>query len=262
MATVLGTGTGGEGPPLAGKRILQIGCGAIGGYLARMLAQMGAGLGAPFVLVDPDRLSRPNVRRHQLGLGETGENKAGALGLEIARSFPGVEVVGIAEEIQRRERMLGGVDLVIDVTGEVEVSEWLNAWTIARRASNDPCPPVLYGWIAGHGAAAQSFLDMDDEYACYRCLQPDLSRRARFDPLTEPPSEPVTACGEQPTTPYGPAASTAAASLVAAHVADWSAGKPHHLLRTVRIDWSATVKRDPKSPQKATDCPACRRAAS
>lgn len=262
LTTILGMGTGGGEPPLAGKRILQIGCGAIGGYLARMLAQMGAGVGAPFTLVDPDRLSRANVRRHQLGLGENGEKKADALGQEIARSLPGIEVMAIADQIQRRESMLGGVDLVVDVTGEVEVSEWLNAWTIARRAAGDPCPPVLYGWIAGHGAAAQSFLDMDDEYACYRCLQPDPTRPARFDPLREPPAEPVTACGEQPTTPYGPAASTAAASLVAAHVADWSAGKPHHLLRTVRIDWSTTVKRDPKSPGKVADCPACRGARS
>jgi molybdopterin/thiamine biosynthesis adenylyltransferase len=257
LEKILGIGTGGGGPPLAGRRILQVGCGAIGGYLARMLVQMGAGVGAPLILIDPDRLSRANVRRHQLGLGERGEYKAHATGQEIRRAFPGVEIITLDSDVERHVSRLCDVDLVIDVTGEASLSEWLNAWAVSRRREDRPCPAMLYGWVAGHGAAAQSFLDFDDVHACYRCLQPDLTKPARFDPLREDAPEPLVACGEQPTTPYGPAAAMGAASLVAAHVADWAAGAPHHLLRTLRINWPATVKRDPKSPSKAVDCPAC-----
>lgn len=242
-------------PPLAGREIVLIGCGAIGGYLGRMLAQSGAGLENRLHLIDDDRLDRDNVRRHQLGLGDLERPKAEACADAIARDFPGVDLKAVIGKAQAHERLLAAADLVIDATGEQEFSEWLNAWALSRAPGESPA--VLYAWIAGHGAAAQSFLSRHENYACYRCLQPDLSVPGRFDPLRGPAPEPVAACGEQAFTPYGPAASMAAASLAAAHANDWALGRPHHLLRTVRIDWDATVKRDPCSPDRARNCPAC-----
>lgn len=252
---------GASGPdgkaPLAGRTIVQIGCGAIGGYLSRMLVQMGAGIEAPMTLIDPDQLSRSNVRRHQLGFADLSRSKAVAVADAIGRDFP-VKINAITGNAQKHCDTLAGADLVIDATGEQEFAEWLNAWALARREAGLACPAILYVWIAGFGAAAQSFLSLDNSLACYRCLQPDHGKPARFDPLREPMPEPVGTCGEQPITPYGPAASTAAASLAASHAGDWARGRPHHLLRTTRIDWEATVKRDPKSPERAPDCPACR----
>lgn len=252
---------GGNGPdgtaPLAGRTIVQIGCGAIGGYLARMLAQSGAGVGARFAIIDPEKLDRPNVRRHQLGLGEVGRYKAEGCAELVARDFPGVDIVPICTAAQDQAAVLAAADLVIDATGEQSFSDWLNAWALQRRAAEQPCPALLYSWIAGHGAAAQSFLSVDEKHACLRCLQPDLSKPGRFDPLKEPVAEPVAACGTQPVSRYGPAASMAAASLAASHAEDWGLGRPHHLLRTVRIDWEASVRRDPKSPDRSPACPAC-----
>lgn len=243
--------------PLAGKKVVLVGCGAIGGHLSRMLVQTGAGLGAQLTLIDPDRLSRENIRRHALGLADLDRPKAEACAEMIGRDFPGVDVRPLVDSAQCRERVLSGADLVIDATGEQEFSEWLNEWALDRRKADAPCPVLLFSWITGQGVATQSFMVIDDTHACLRCLQPGHDKLGRFDPRREQEAELVTPCGEQPFTRYGPAASAAAASLASSHAVDWALGRAHHLLRTTRIDWVATVKRDPKSPEKARDCPAC-----
>lgn len=244
-------------PPLAGKKIVLVGCGAIGGYLSRMLVQTGAGLGARLTLIDPDRLTRENIRRHQLGLGDIGRYKAEACAENIGRDFPGIDVVPLTDKAQRHPAVLAGADLIIDATGEQEFSEWLNDWRLMRRTDDLSCPTLLFTAINGLGVAVQTFMIIDDTYACLRCLQPDPKKLGRFDPRQEQEAEPVAPCGEQPFTRYGPAASTAAASLASSHAVDWALNRPHHLLRTIRIDWEVTVRRDPKSPDKASDCPAC-----
>lgn len=257
LAKIFGMNGPKGAPPLAGKSIVLIGCGAIGGYLSRMLVQIGAGLGARLTLIDSDRLTRENIRRHQLGLGDIDRFKAEACAEDIGRDFPGVNVVALTDSAQRHPMVLAGADLVIDATGEQAFSEWLNAWRIERRAEDLPCATLLFAAIIGPGVAVQTFMIIDDAYACLRCLQPDHKKLGRFDPRREQEAEPVAPCGEQPFTRYGPAASIAAASLASNHAVDWALEHPHHLLRTIRIDWQATVKRDPKSPDKAADCPAC-----
>ena len=257
IASLLAPNGEGGRAPLAGRRVVQIGCGAIGGYLARALAQLGAGVDAPFTLVDSDRLDRTNVRRHLLGLGDVLRPKAEACAEAIGRDLPGVDVRPVVAAAQSRQDLLGEVDLVIDATGEQEFGDWLNLWALRRRASSQKCPVLLFTWIAGHGWATQSFLVINGQRACLRCLQPHLSQPGRFDPLRDPVPEPVVACGDQPVTPYGPAAPMAAASLAAAHAADWALGRSPHLLRTARLDWGRTVKRDPRTPERTPQCPAC-----
>jgi len=62
-----------------------VGCGAIGGYLARGLAQAGVG---SLVLVDHDGLKAANLGRHVLGAEWIGRLKASALAEQLARDFP------------------------------------------------------------------------------------------------------------------------------------------------------------------------------
>lgn len=257
LAELLGA-NGIEGrAPLAGKRVVLIGCGAIGGYLARMLAQLGAGLETTLVLIDFELLSHPNMRRHQLGLSGALRNKAEACAEAISLDFPGLAIEAVKGDVKGRVSVLTNADLVIDATGEQGLSEWLNHWALERRLVGEAVPALQFVWIAGEGVAAQSFFVVDDQYACYRCLQPDATKPGRFDPLRDAPPAPIAACSDDPSTFYGPAAPVAAASLAAAHANDWASGHPHALLRTVRVDWNATVKRDPKSPERASDCPAC-----
>lgn len=254
LASVLGANAG----PLADKAVTLVGCGAIGGYLARMLAQFGAGLGrGRLTLIDGDILDVFNVRRHALGAPAIGRFKAEAVAEATLRDFPGLNVVSRPVPVQTQQMILEASDLVIDATGEQAVGDWLNAWHLGRAGLKALKPSLLHCWVAGAGIAVQSFVSTEPGYACYRCLQPDHGARPRFDPLREPPSEPLATCGEQLMTPYGPAAPTAAAALAAQHAVDWARGHPHHLLRTVRLDWELSVRRDPSSPRMAANCPAC-----
>lgn len=254
LASVLGANEA----PLVDQAVTLVGCGAIGGYLARMLAQFGAGLGrGRLTLIDGDILDVINIRRHALGASAIGRFKAEAVAEATLRDFPGLNVVSRPVPVQSQQMILEASDLVVDATGEQAVSDWLNAWHLGRAGLEARKPTLLHCWISGAGIAVQSFISTEPGYACYRCLQPDQGCRPRFDPLREPPSEPVATCGEQLMTPYGPAAPSAAAALAAQHAVDWARGYPHHLLRTARLDWERSVRRDPSSPGMAANCPAC-----
>ncbi len=70
---------------LSRKKVAIVGCGSLGGFLVRLLAQAGVGR---FVLVDNDKLAAHNVSRHVLGLDQRGEHKAKAIGEMLVRDFP------------------------------------------------------------------------------------------------------------------------------------------------------------------------------
>ena len=71
---------------LSGKRLVIIGCGTIGGYLAEMLVKAGAGTaGGQLTLVDFDSLYPQNIGRHRLGFPNLFSNKATGMVEELQR---------------------------------------------------------------------------------------------------------------------------------------------------------------------------------
>lgn len=252
---------GRERPALADKRVLLVGCGAIGGYLSRMLAQNGAGLGTGvLVLVDPDRLDHLNIRRHVLGQGDVGNGKAESCKQMIDRDLPGLNVIARPATVQSQLGLLEDCDLVVDATGEQGISELLNAWMIERQIASTPTPTLLYTSIEGQGLAVKSFIGSNDKFACLRCLQPEHDHAPRFSAVVGRIEEPVAPCGEQPITRYGPAAPMAAAALATQHAVDWGEGHEMPLLRVVRLIQQGTREVRPTNPAPKAQCPACRRA--
>src|SRR5690606_27551117 len=74
---------------LSGKRILLIGCGTIGGYLADMIVKAGAGAGGGELrLADNQPLAAGNIGRHRLGMNRLDINKAEGLVAEIKVGMP------------------------------------------------------------------------------------------------------------------------------------------------------------------------------
>jgi hypothetical protein len=67
------------------KTVAVVGCGAIGGYLARILVQSGVG---KLVLIDDDRISTSNPSRHILGQDFRDQKKPEALGNFLKKQFP------------------------------------------------------------------------------------------------------------------------------------------------------------------------------
>jgi hypothetical protein len=255
---ILGTNGPDGQAPLAGRNIVLVGCGAIGGFLSVALAQFGAGLGGSLTLIDNEKLDPRNTARHRLGVDKVGLNKAKGCKDVIDVVLPGLSVSALPLKVEQCQSRVLAADLVIDATGEQAIGDLINAWRLERSVAEDAAPAVLHTWVEGNGAAAQTYFSSDPGFGCYRCLQPDLLQAPRFRILRDDADVSVaTGCGEAPFSPYGPAAPMAAAALAADHAVDWARGKPKPLLRSIRLSYDETVDRKPTNPSKSEKCPAC-----
>jgi hypothetical protein len=127
------------------KTVAIVGCGALGGYIARTLVQSGVGR---LVLVDDDRVNTCNPSRHVLGLRHHGHNKARALAQQLGMDFPGtvgIEAIPLRidrlnaaqwEQVLSADLMISaGIDLAGDVSIDVArqragtTAPWVSCWT-------------------------------------------------------------------------------------------------------------------------------------
>lgn len=238
---------------LIGKKIILIGCGTIGGYLAELLVKSGAGLqGGELVLVDTDQMVAGNIGRHKLGVNAIFHNKASALASELTRSMPTAKIIG--NTLDARELNFQAFDLVINSTGEQALSDSLSA---KFNKNEDTFRPNLHCWIEGSGVAARSMLQDQFDKACYRCLTSE-DRSALYPVTTEPYSVEMAGQGcESLFVSFPATASVFAAALAAEHVMDWANRIPTPRLRTMVIDRSFQSDHLNAEPLKQPYCPAC-----
>ncbi len=246
---------------LQNKKILLIGCGTIGGFLAHQLALSGAGYGesAVLTLIDNDVLSPSNLGRHYLGIRYLGQNKAAACKTELEASVPYLNIRAIGEDALDCFGQLEKHDLVIDATGDDAFTIALNDFAVGQRRLNPKFPPVLHVWIAANGGAGVALFCDSMEQGCYKCLQPNLFGLPR---TTITKDERVTvrnqSCGDAPYTPFPVSSSSQAASLALEMALDWANDRigRRHRIRTYN-DRTAFIRED-KNVAPHKDCPACR----
>lgn len=247
-------------PSLIGKRIAMIGCGTIGGYLGRMLVQSGAGCGEDFVIYDPERLRPGNLGRHALGFDGVGSNKAKALRADLQRFHPDVRVVAQPVDATSEWSALEKADLIIDATGDQNVASALNQAYLASERTGAELA-LLHAWVFGNGVAGQSFLNLKDGLACYRCLTQGFGGEWRYNPLRDTKSETARApghCGEGGYVPFAVDASMAAGGLAMRAALDWASGTPGLRMRTTVVDHAAgRDKVDWATPKRLSNCAAC-----
>lgn len=234
---------------LASKRLVIVGCGTIGGYLAEMLVKAGAGTaGGQLTLVDFDSLYPQNIGRHRLGFPNLFSNKATGLAEELQRLAPGADIC--ARPVDVKIANLGMVDLLIDTTGEESLGHWL-----CKRYL--PTTSMLSVWIEGPGTAIRALLRTKKTGACYRCLY-EANRRGQF----------LTVVGELKTlmagqgceglyVPFPSSVSVQAASLGGEMVLSWANNRVSPSLRTKLIDTNYQLATLDCDPPKIEDCIAC-----
>ena len=243
---------------LAGKRILLIGCGTVGGFLAQQLAQSGAGASdGTLTLVDQDTLQGANLGRHLLGAPYLNRNKAEACAEFLREQLPHLDIGSISDSITNRLDVLGRHDLVIDATGEEALSIALNEHAVTRRPD---FPPILFVWIEGNGAAAVGFMSGDSDLACFKCLKIDLNGPKRFRLVrseVELESGRNLACGDAHFIPFPVSRAAAAAGLACDMALEWANDGPRHRWRSVTMDHRRAVQIKDGNPKRIDHCPAC-----
>lgn len=244
---------------LSGCSIALIGCGNIGGHLARFLVQAGAGSGdrGELLIIDNDRLKPGNLGRHILGLPFLHQNKSEACTAYLKHDFPTVNVNACSRSVLGMLPRLSSFDLVIDATGEEGLSIALNDYILNLE---DKRPAALFVWLEGNGVAARALLNRGPGDACYKCLRPDLGKPERFPALrknAEPRTVEAVACGDGNYTPYAVGASATAAALGLQVALDFINDNSSPLFRHKIISKSGAQQTKEQDIKPAQDCPAC-----
>ena len=236
---------------LFGKRVVLAGCGAIGGHLAQALARIGAGFGkGTLFLVDPDDLKAGNIGRHRIGFEGLFRPKSECVADGLRISMPGIDVHPVVDSVLSLN--LREYDLVIDASGEEQLSEELNSRFLAGRSA-----PIVFSWIVGNGLAVQSFTLCSKKQGCLRCWKsPDTV--AAFVPAKQDEAEIRIGRGcDDPYVPFNGASPLLATGLALQAIIDWASERANPTLRTIQIDYKSTRNIKPKSPKKTVICPAC-----
>ncbi|MER8664506.1 ThiF family adenylyltransferase [Mesorhizobium sp. M1148] len=239
------------------KSIALIGCGTIGSNLARMLVQIGAGSCKPFSLFDNEVLAQGNIGRHLLGFTEIGKPKASAVAAELERFHPQVHVAAYEQDALEHLDVLAKHDLIIDATGSWNVQSAINEWYLDNSAIQTSA--LLHSWVFMNGAGVQSFLNLRDEFSCFRCLKPVFDGPWRFpvgDEKDELNLQPAT-CGDGSFIPFTIDAPMMAASLTTRAALDWANGHPGPRLRSAVVDLRRGRVQGPRFPRPSEFCPAC-----
>ncbi len=241
-------------PSLRDKRIVLIGCGAIGGYLAEGLVRLGAGTGTgELMLVDSDVLAPGNLGRHTLGMNALRQTKVSALASRLDLEFPHARVTPQNRATRLPADLVG--DLVVNATGEEALSEAVNFHRLGLPEYRRP--PTLHVWVTGEGACVQALWVDEQKYACFRCLRcNDAKRSKRFDLGLGGDGLRVLGCTAF--TPYAVSAPMSAAALALDMVAAWMSGDVSPRFRTRAVEGAEIRMPKNADVRPLPGCPACK----
>ncbi|AOO82279.1 ThiF family adenylyltransferase [Bosea vaviloviae] len=212
-----------ERDQLARSRVAVIGCGALGSGVARLLAKSGIG---QLFLVDPDTMGWENIRRHQLGAGFVGLNKAKALAHAIAQENPDIvsitpHGVNIQTVLAEEPALLRKMDLVVACTANWAANAAIDNYMVVHGG-----PVCIYAWMEAHALASHAVL-----------VTPDKMFALGYDAAGNPPM--TTSISERPapvecgglTTPFGAIELAHAEGLAARLAMDFLRG------RSTKAEW-------------------------
>ncbi len=217
----LGRMRAGEGAQLAGKRVAVLGCGSLGGGVAKLLLQSGVGR---MTLIDPDTFAWVNVGRHELGSDSTERNKATALVERFRPMYPHArelraEPTSWQVLLRRDPKALHDCDLILSLIGDWNAESALN--DLQRSGTDEVRAAILYGWLEEQAGAAHA-LAIGPTGACLRCgFGPTGTIHV---PATTWPRHAPVGCGG-PTSIYGAVDLAPAQSLIASLAIDLLLGR-------------------------------------
>ncbi len=158
---------GGSNLTLRQKRVLLLGCGALGGFIANELTRAGV---SHLTVLDKDILTHENVYRHVLGMKHVGKAKVEGIKNDIEGRLPYVEVVPVPsslEDAMGSKIKVENFDLIVSALGNPTVELALNKYLHGTVS-----PPVIFTWLEPYGIGGHAVLtNMDcSQKSCLCCL--------------------------------------------------------------------------------------------
>ena len=235
---VLFQGIGAEGQRrLAKARVAIVGCGATGSHLVSLLARAGVGT---LRIIDRDYVEASNLQRQMLfdeADAEASLPKAVAVAKKIAQFNSRIVVEPEAADLTSLniERLLQGVELILDGTDNFETRYLLNDFAVRERL------PWIYTAAVGSYGVTMNVLP--GETACLACIFP------------EPPQGIIETCD---TVGVLNSAVGAVASITAGETLKILVGARDKLRRTVlSLDLWSNKRAEACAAQPRPDCEVC-----
>ena len=147
------------------KKILIIGCGSVGGYVAEYLASLGV---KNITLIDNDTLKNENLYRHCLGLQYLGCKKIEALKNYLGLKYKDLSVTHYDKDAYKSEEIKDIInfdhDIIIILTGDENLNRKLNK-EISKNI------PILFGWLEPLGIGSHIVSsNIKNSKGCIECL--------------------------------------------------------------------------------------------
>ncbi len=144
-----------------------VGCGALGGVCAELLARAGTGT---LTVIDRDYVEWSNLQRQFLfeeSDALEGLPKAIAAEQRLKRINSAIAVRGVVDDLRPRSaaELLSGADVVIDATDNFETRYLINDWSVREGV------PWIYGAAVGSYGITLPVLPGDGP--CFRCIYPE-----------------------------------------------------------------------------------------
>jgi molybdopterin/thiamine biosynthesis adenylyltransferase len=222
------TERGGGNSQLAEKRVLLVGCGAVGSQVASLLTRAGI---LNLTLLDNDYLEPVNTFRHVLGRQYWGKPKAEALKAQLAANLPYVSIQTVVDTVENAVTngivMLSHYDLVILATGNPTVELYINELIFSQNRAM-----ALFTWLEPLGIGGHALLVHPARgKGCLECLYTNatngertLQNRASFAAPDQYFGRDLSGCASL-FTPYGTIDAANTANLAARLAVDALSGK-------------------------------------
>ena len=158
------TRRGGANPTLRQKKVVVVGCGAVGAPIASHLAAAGVG---HLHLIDDEPLVAGNVHRHSLGVVDVGTLKVDSLRRRLSERFPHQEVTcdssKIREALEIDSHRITSADLVVVAVGDPTVELFINC-------SLHGIVPRLHAWLEPYGLGGHWLRATKSGPGCFECI--------------------------------------------------------------------------------------------
>jgi len=149
------------------KKILLVGCGSLGGYIANELVKAGV---ESIMLVDKDHLYEANIFRHLLGMEYVGMYKSVALQKYLEKNIPNLKLAtledGIENAIQEGNIEFQHYDMIISAIGNHNANRWINEYMFRNKIRT----PVIFAWNEVLGIGNHIAYIKYGGKGCYECF--------------------------------------------------------------------------------------------